>query len=106
MVLIRDTKHVYRSRIEQAVGKDASGKRVLDYLFGEYPDHTVEADFVIREWRSDDRTVAQRFNMLWAIPLTLLFAPYRYVVKGHIGWDNETAFGGWLLKVTGSMNDA
>jgi len=106
MVLIRDTKHVHRFQVEQAVGKDASGKRVLDYLFGEYPEHHGEADFVIRAWRSDDRTVIQRLNMLWAIPLTLLLAPYRYVAKGHIGWDDKTVFGGWLLKVTGSMNDA
>ncbi|RMH97312.1 hypothetical protein [Stutzerimonas nitrititolerans] len=106
MVLIRDTKHVHRYDVEQAVGKDASGNRVLDYLFGEYPDFCKESDFVIREWDGDERTVLQRLNMFWAYPLTLLLAPFRYVIKGHIGWDTKTTFGRWILKATGNLRDA
>ncbi len=106
MLLIRDTRELYRHEIEQAVGKDASGKQALDHLLGEYPDYQSGADFVIRAWRSDERTPVQRLNMFWAIPFTLLCAPYQYVAKGQVGWDTKSRLGRWLLKVTGNLIDA
>ena len=63
MVLIRDTREVYRHEIERAVGMDASGKQVLDHLLGGYPDYESSTDFVIRAWSVDKRTPLQRLNM-------------------------------------------
>jgi len=106
MILIRDTKNVYRSAIEAAVGKDASGKKVLDHLLGDYLSDGPDTDFVIREWSSDTRTPMQRLNMFWAIPFTLICAPYQFVAKGQVGWDTKTKIGRWVLKVTGHLEDA
>ncbi|GEM_PF-2054186 len=106
MLLIRDTRELYRHEMEQAVGKDAPGKQVLDHLFGKYPDYQSGTDFVIRVWRGDERTPLQRLNMFWAMPFTLLCAPYQYVAKGQVGWDTKSRLGCWLLKVTGHLHDA
>ena len=36
MILVRDTKEVYRHQVESAVGENASAKQVLDYLLGHH----------------------------------------------------------------------
>lgn len=105
-MLIRETTEVFRYKIEQAVGKDASGRQVLDYVFGETLAQRGNAPFVIREWRTDRRTRLQRLNMFWAMPLTLLCAPYQYVVHGFIGWDTKTRLGRWILRATGHFQEA
>ena len=107
MILVRDTKEVYKLQVESAVGKDASVKQVLDYLFGTCPYYDdTETNFVIREWEEDKkRTPLHRLNMFWAIPLTVLCMPYQYIVRGHTGWDTKTAFGRWILRVTGHLKE-
>lgn len=104
MLLIRDTREVYRFKIENKVGKNATAKDVLDYIFGDSV-YGGKANFVIREWQEDDKTAFQRLNMFWVIPLTLICAPYQYVSKGQIGWDTKTALGRWLLKITGYLRE-
>lgn len=99
-MLIRDTKEVYRSRVRKAVGENATADDVLDYLF----DYGNE-DFVIREWRDSTTTVSQRLNMCWAVPLTLVCAPVQYILCGRVGWDTKTAFGRWILRVTGHLGE-
>lgn len=84
-MLIKDTKEVYRFKVEKAIGKDATARDVLDYLFGDSLDEGGKANFVIREWCSDIRTPMNRINMFWAIPFTLLLSPYQYITKGQIG---------------------
>src|SRR5690606_37750424 len=106
MILVRDTKEVYRHQVESAVGENASAKQVLDYLFGTYPYYDTKTNFVIREWEADkERTPLHRLNMFWAIPLTVLCMPYQYIVRGHMGWDTKTAFGRWILRVTGHLKE-
>lgn len=104
-VFIRDTTGVYRHKIEQELGKDATGQQVLDYLLGPYGDDS-RVNFVIREWRKDDRTKLQRLNILWVIPLSILLWPIRYVLYGDGGWSTKTRMGRFILRVTGYLKDA
>ncbi|MFA7287283.1 MAG: hypothetical protein WC055_00225 [Melioribacteraceae bacterium] len=104
-MLIRDTKEVYRFKVENAVGKNATAKNVLDYLFGEYLDERGKANFVLREWSTDHKTALNRINMFWAIPFTLICSPYRYITKGFIGWDTKTVLGRFILRVTGHLRE-
>jgi hypothetical protein len=104
-MLIRDTKCVYRHAVEKALGKDATANDVLDYLLDGYGKCGGER-FVIWQWREDRETnPIQRLNMFWAIPLTLFCAPYQYVARGQVGWDTKTAFGRWILRVTGNLHE-
>lgn len=105
-MLIRDTRSVYRHEVENAVGKDATAKQVLDYLFGGYGEYDrPDADFVIRKWEEDGRTVLHRLNMFWAIPLTLLLSPFMYLFKGQVGWDTKSKTGRFILRVTGHLKE-
>lgn len=104
-VFIRDTTGVYRHKIERELGKDATGQQVLDYLLGHYGDDS-RVNFVIREWRKDDRTKLQRLNILWVIPLSIVLWPFRYVLYGDGGWSTKTPMGRFLLRITGYLKDA
>lgn len=103
-MLLRDTVRCYRLKIESAVGKDATGKEVLDYIFGtSNNDYRGQAGIELRVWSKDNKKPVHRLNMLWAIPLTLLLAPVRYVLHGDIGWDTKTKMGRFILRVTGHL---
>ncbi len=105
-MLIRRTSDLYRHEVEKAVGKDATAKQVLDYLFGGCGEYDRrESDFVIRKWTDDKKTVLQRLNMFWAMPLTLLLSPFMYLFSGQVGWDTKTKVGVFILKVTGHLKD-
>ncbi|MBE0506692.1 MAG: hypothetical protein IBX50_08225 [Marinospirillum sp.] len=105
-MLIRDTDCCFRHQIEQAVGKDATGKETLDHIFGTYDnDYRGNTDIVLRVWRNDKRTAWQRLNMFWAMPLTLILSPIQYVMVGQVGWDTKTKFGRFVLRVTGHLKE-
>src|SRR5690606_3010067 len=106
-IFIHDNARVYRLKIEQELGKDATGQQVLDHLFGPYgEDSSSSVNYVIREWRKDDRTKLQRLNILWVIPLSVVLWPFRYVLYGDGGWSTKTRMGRFILRVTGYLKDA
>lgn len=104
-MLIRDTNGVYRHKVMHDLGPDATAYDVLDYLLGDH-DGYRGVDFVIKEWRSDNRKWWQRLNMFWAMPLTILIMPFQYIAQGQTGWSTKTAFGRWILRITGNLEDA
>jgi hypothetical protein len=105
-MFIRDTEGVYRSQIEAKLGDNPTGRQVLDYIFGERGEYGYPSvNWVIRNYYEEDRTAIHRLNMFWAIPLTLLCAPYQYIVKGRVGWDTKTKFGRFILRVTGHYKE-
>jgi hypothetical protein len=104
-ILIRDTQGVYRHRVEKALSKNATGQQVLDHLFGLYGEDPG-VNFVIREWREVDTTKLQRLNMIWAILLTIVLWPFRYILNGDGGWSTKTRMGRFILRVTGHLKDA
>lgn len=102
-MLVNRTSEVFRHQIEREVGKDATGKQVLDFIFGVYDGDykDVKHSYVLRRWYKDDKTKLQRLNMFWAWPLTLILAPFQYVMKGQVGWDDRTKMGRFILKAVG-----
>lgn len=105
-MLIKDTKQVYRHQVEEYIGKNGTVKDVLDYLFGGYGEYDQRgADFIIRKWSGDDRTVLNRLNMFWAIPFTLLLSPFMYLKCGYVGWDTKSIAGRFILKATGHLKE-
>lgn len=106
MLLIKNSALTHRHEIENALGKDATGEQVLDHIFGTYDtNYQGSTNFVIRTWDSDSRTFANRLNMFWAMPLTLLLAPFMYLKDGQVGWSSNSAAGRFVLKVTGHLKD-
>lgn len=105
-MFIRDTTGVYRHQIESKLGENPTGRQVLDYIFGEHGEYGhPSVDWVIRKYYKDDKTAIHRLNMFWAIPLTLLCAPYQYIKEGQVGWDTKTKFGRFILRVTGHYKE-
>lgn len=106
-MFIRDTRKVYRSEIEKNLGKDASGEKVLDYMFGTYDnDYNSNSDITIRKWGEPTQNkIIHRINMIWAIPLTLIILPLQYLITGNTGWDTKTKLGRWILKITGHLTE-
>lgn len=81
--------------------KDMTGKEVIERIFGGY-NNDYQSEFRIIDdcWHPDTKPW-QRFNRFWAYPLTLLCAPYQYIIRGQCGWSDKTKFGNWILRVTG-----
>lgn len=104
-MIIKNTKHVYRSRIEKTLGKEATAKDVLDHIFGDVYGSDKSIDYVISEWSDCDKTKMQRFNTIIAIIFILITSPYQYITDGHLGFDNKTKFGRWVLKNTGNLHE-
>ncbi|EGR2229511.1 hypothetical protein DZF79_14895 [Vibrio parahaemolyticus] len=79
--------------------KEMNGEELLENLFGSFRE---SGEFRIEDIHYiPEQTWWHRLNRLWAYPLTIICSPYRYVRYGHIGWDDKTNFGRWLIKVTG-----
>ncbi len=106
-MLVRKTSRVHRLEVEKSVGKDATAKEVLDYIFGGYSEYeAAKADFVLYSWQSDcERTFLHRLNMFWALPLTILLSPFMYLKSGYVGWSDKSAAGRFVLRATGFMRD-
>jgi hypothetical protein len=105
-MLVRSTRNVYRQEVENAVGKDATAKQVLDHIFGGYGEYNRrEANFVLKVWDGDNRTFLNRLNMFWAMPLTLLLSPFMYLKSGQVGWSDKSSAGRFILRVTGHLRD-
>lgn len=85
-------------------GKELSKKETLSFLFGDFSNHPeTKLDICIRI--KPTSTVANRLNQLWAYPLTLVLAPFRYVLFGYTGWDDKTLIGRFMLHICGQRPD-
>lgn len=105
-MIIHNKNRVNRLNIEKKLGKDCSGKEVLDHLFGDYNnDYQSGEDYVIYEWESCEKTPLQRFNFIWVFGLTMLLAPIRYVMYGQTGWTNKTKMGRFFIRITGHSKE-
>lgn len=79
---------------------EMSGKELMTTLFG-VPFHERGSFRIVNDYWQPVINWKHRMNRLWAFPLTLICAPYRYIRYGDIGWCDKSRFGAWLLKVTG-----
>lgn len=107
-MILRNKKKVYKydfvEKLEREFGKDYTAKQAVDFMFGDY-DGTYQSEYQLYKWSECDKTVSNRINMLWAVPLTLLCSPYHYVIRGGMGWDDKTVVGRFICRVTGHLKD-
>lgn len=93
---------VSRYELERLLTKPKEAKELLDLLYGQYNnDYCTDYEIATYRYQDGSKTVCQRLNMLWAVPLTILCMPFQYVIKGTTGWSKKTIFGRWICKVTG-----
>ncbi len=103
-MIVRQNRKAYRHEIESDLPKDCTADQVLDCIFGDYDsDYRGYCDFQIHVWEDDKKTTLHRLNMFWAIPLTLVLSPLMYIKNGQIGWDDRSALGRFILRVTGHL---
>lgn len=99
-----ETEKVYRFQLESELDPNPTAKEVLDLLYGAYGDNYRTDYKVINLNVTVDNKWWHRLNMCWAWPLTIVSAPFQYVVKGYVGWSESTVVGKWILKVTGHID--
>ena len=88
-------------RHEEITGRKVNTKEaLLDYLFGDYQSHP-ETILDIYLLTPEDKTWKHRLNMFWAFPVTLVCAPYQFIVNGGVGWTNKGKVGKFILKSIG-----
>jgi hypothetical protein len=98
----------WRWRVEESIAQyeEDTGRKIetkqelLDHLFGDY-NSRPSTDLDLYLFTPQDKTWKHRAHMVWAFPVTLLCAPYRYLRYGEVGWTNKTKFGKFLLTCIG-----
>lgn len=102
-----DVKYVHNWHVENYIKEnyskdidEMSGRELMEILFG-VPFHERGSFRIVNDYWQPETNWKHRVNRLWAFPLTVICAPYRYIKYGDIGWSDNTRFGAWLLKVTG-----
>lgn len=99
MRINKNHKHAYRHVLERSLKDKAAAREALDLLFDD------DSDYIILHRRNPyiKTTALERLNMFWAWPLTLICAPFMYVIWGEMGWSEESTFGKFILRVTGHL---
>lgn len=71
---------------KEDLGKpDISGEEALKHILGDV-EHYSHSEYVIYKYETTtQRTLIQRFNYLWVMPLFILSIPLQWLVKGEIG---------------------
>ena len=86
---------------ESVIGRAMTKDEVIEHLFGTPLDRaTTYLDLYLFK-NVPETTWKHRLNRLWAYPLTILLAPFRYVIYGDIGWGNKTKLGKFILVACG-----
>lgn len=108
MLRVKERKLLYSFDFEKdfitTYGENGWTKEnIKDFLFiNNYNKYRRGHYYVVQEDHNYvESTLAHRLNHLWAWPLTLILAPFMYVVKGEMGWSESSKIGHWILKVCG-----
>ena len=89
---------------ESLIGRAMTKDEVIEHLFGTHLGRST-TDLDLYLFRAPDTNWKHRLNRLWAYPLTLVLAPFRYVIYGDIGWGNKTKLGKFILVACGYDKD-
>lgn len=104
--LLKSNRYGFRHEVEREIKRreeergNMTRSELLDFLFGSYNSYPqTRLDLYIRH--KPRTTVKHRLNCLWAYPVTLILAPFRFVLYGGIGWTNKTVVGRFILRTCG-----
>lgn len=104
-----DKKRVLKFQLEKAAKeyadykghKEYTKEDLLEVLFGD----EFSNEFYVYWWENPyekEKTVWNRLNWIWFLPVFyIVFAPYQWITKGQIGFDQRTKFGNMVLKMLG-----
>ena len=84
-----------KRKIKDEIGKDnPTADDVLDLIVGKDDFDYCDGDYVLyKEMRNTERTVIQRINFLWVVPLLLLMMPIVWIVTGDWGLSRNSRLG-------------
>ena len=103
-----NTNDAYRREIEnelkEKIGENFTANDVLTHFFGEINnDYRSYSRYTLRRYVKPNQSVIQRVNILWVLPLyVVFFAPIKWVVTGSAGVRQESKTGRALLWLIGS----
>lgn len=68
----------------------------------DYPEQYAYQVVDNTEWRQRrDAKFWQRLNRLWFIPLWMLTIPFQWLIRGRVGFENESRVAKLFVKLTG-----
>ncbi|WP_373203382.1 hypothetical protein [Citrobacter amalonaticus] len=68
----------------------------------DYPEQYAYQVVDNTEWRQRrDAKFWQRLNRLWFIPLWMLTIPFQWLIRGRVGFENESKVAKLFVKLTG-----
>ena len=81
-----------------------TAREILDLLFGD-EDFRNNSDFILkyRHPELSDRTLFQRGNVLWIVPIFLILAPFRYLIWGESRVNEDSKLGRILIFLVGKL---
>ena len=91
----RHQEYYMKKTILKEIGPNPSAEDVLDFLLN-------SKSYCIRKYsRPSQKTVVQRLNHLWFIPLIFLSLPFQWIIKGSAGIKRESKLGSLVEKLIG-----
>jgi hypothetical protein len=87
----------HKQGVLREVGEDATGKQVLDFLFGD--EYGRKSDYIVYKYTQDHRSVWNRFNLIWVFPIFCVVAPFQWIISGDIGVDRRSYIGRTMHKL-------
>lgn len=92
-------RHVIEKEMKALHGNDYTKNQLLDFLF----DDDYHGDYVVipRFYQYEKRTVAQRINYIWIVPMWLSVCWIKWIFTGETGIHQESKAGKILSKLIG-----
>ena len=92
-------RHIIEKEMKERYGENYTKQQLLDYLFDD--DSNGEYVVIPRFYEYEKRTVIQRLNHLWVIPLWLSVCWIKWIFTGETGIHQESKAGKFLSKIIG-----
>jgi hypothetical protein len=72
---------------------------LLEFLFDDDSEYRIY--YYNDPWGSSKRTIGNRLNTLWMLPIWAVCAPFLWLFTGEAGINQHSKLGKWIAKVTG-----
>lgn len=92
----RDKRRLYRHELDKCKDK----AEVLDELFGNYY-NDYYSNYNVYVYLENKKTIWNRLNLLWILPIWLLSIPFQWLFLGKVGVKSSSWLGNILFKLTG-----
>jgi len=96
----RRQDYYMRSEIKKEVGEGATVDELLIYLIGDSDGHY--SDYAVFKYTSTKRTLFNRINLIWFMPVYLTSIPFQWLMYGDIGVKRTSKIGkfvDWLVRL-------